>query len=115
MLERLGCTVTLASDGRAAAAAFDPVAFDLVFMDCQMPVMDGYEATAAIRAAEHASGSARIPIVAMTANASEEDRHRCFAAGMDEHLAKPVRSSAVQDVLDRLCRAVPTDAPSTPA
>ena len=114
MLERLGCTVTLAIDGRAAAEAFATMAFDLVFMDCQMPVMDGFEATAAIRAAEHASGAARVPIVAMTANASEEDRVRCLGAGMDEHLAKPVKSSTIQAVLERLCRDAPTDSASTP-
>ena len=114
MLERLGCTVTLAIDGRAAAEAFATMAFDLVFMDCQMPVMDGFEATAAIRAAEHASGAARVPIVAMTANASEEDRVRCLGAGMDEHLAKPVKSSTIQAVLERLCRDAPTNSASTP-
>jgi CheY-like chemotaxis protein len=64
--------------------------FDLILMDCQMPVMDGYAATRAIRAWEAASGAAHVPVVALTAGAFDEDRERCIAAGMDDFLTKPV-------------------------
>jgi PAS domain S-box-containing protein len=101
MLEKLGCVVTVAPDGRAAVAAWSAGGFDLVFMDCQMPEMDGYEATTAIRAAEAGSGR-RIPIIAMTANATDEDRDRCLAAGMDAHVAKPARSADLAAALNSI-------------
>jgi len=100
MLERQGCLVTVAMDGAAAITAWTAGGFDLICMDCQMPVVDGYEATSAIRATEAATGR-HIPIIAMTANAADEDRERCLAAGMDGHIAKPVRS---QDLVDMLAR-----------
>ena len=87
MLEHLGYTVEIAVDGVEAASLFQPGAFDAILMDCQMPRMDGYDATRAIRAQE--SGS-RTPIVAMTASAMASDRERCFAAGMDDFLSKPI-------------------------
>ncbi|MBN8525099.1 MAG: response regulator [Planctomycetes bacterium] len=95
MLEKLGCVVSLAADGGAAVAAA-ATGIDIVLMDCQMPVMDGFEATAAIRA----SGG-RLPIIALTANASEEDRERCLAAGMDDHLGKPVHLADLQAAIAR--------------
>ena len=101
MLEKLGCTVTVAPDGRAAVAAWSRGGFDLVFMDCQMPDMDGYEATAAIRAAEAGQGR-HTPIIAMTANATDEDRDRCLASGMDAHVAKPARSADLAAALQRI-------------
>jgi CheY-like chemotaxis protein/anti-sigma regulatory factor (Ser/Thr protein kinase) len=101
MLEKLGCVVTVAPDGRAAVAAWSAGGFDLVFMDCQMPELDGYEATTAIRAAEAGSGR-RIPIIAMTANATDEDRDRCLAAGMDAHVAKPARSADLAAALNSI-------------
>ncbi len=96
MLERLGMTVSVAKDGADATAMAESETFDLVLMDCQMPVMDGYQATRNIRAS-----GARIPIIALTANALSEDRQRCVDAGMDSYLAKPVTGTALAEMLVR--------------
>jgi CheY-like chemotaxis protein len=101
MLQRLGCVVTVAADGAQALEAWRRERPDLVLMDCQMPVMDGFEATAAIRAEEIRQGRARTAIVAMTANAMSEDRDRCRLAGMDDHIAKPARQQDLQEALLR--------------
>jgi CheY-like chemotaxis protein len=100
VLEKRGYTVVVAGDGRAALAALDLAAldedkFDLVLMDVQMPEMDGFEATAAIRARERLTG-AHLPIIAMTAHALKGDQERCLAAGMDGYISKPIR---VQELL----------------
>ncbi len=100
LFERLGCVVTVTGDGGAAIAAWTTGSFDIVFMDCQMPGIDGFEATSAIRAAESSTGR-RIPIIAMTANAADEDRDRCLAVGMDGHVAKPARSHDLAAMLQR--------------
>jgi PAS domain S-box-containing protein len=100
LLKRLGCVVTIAGDGRAALEQWTQGAFEVVFMDCQMPDMDGYEATAAIRAAE-TGREIRQVIVAMTANAADEDRQRCLAAGMDDHIAKPIKLQDLARALGR--------------
>jgi PAS domain S-box-containing protein len=99
MLERLGCQVRIAANGVEAVRLLEKGAFDLVFMDCEMPEMDGYAATAQIRAREQ--NGQRIPIIAMTAHAMQEDRDRCIAAGMDDYLSKPVRLEALQEVVER--------------
>ncbi len=91
ILENGGHTVVVAENGREALDALGRESFDLVFMDVQMPEMDGLEATAAIRRRENGS-NVHIPIVAMTAHAMAGDRQRCLAAGMDGYLAKPVRA-----------------------
>lgn len=99
MLEGLGCHVDVAPDGEAARKAVDETEYDIVLMDCQMPVLDGYNATAAIRRAE--VGKSRIPVIAMTANAMEGDREKCLAAGMDDYIPKPVRKDLLADMLRR--------------
>ena len=105
LLERRGFQVELACNGKEAVDKFSRQRFDAVLMDVQMPVMDGFEATAAIRKIEQPSGS-RVPIVAVTAYAMRGDRERCLAAGMDEYLSKPVQSSELFAILDEaLCRA----------
>ncbi len=99
MLERLGCRIDLAGDGEKAIEMIKDVAYDIVFMDCQMPVMDGYEATAEIRRRE-VPGKHNV-IVAMTANAMQGDRERCIAAGMDDYISKPVNKAEIIAVLKR--------------
>jgi signal transduction histidine kinase/DNA-binding response OmpR family regulator len=91
MLEKLGHTVVVAPNGEAALAALAQEAFDLVLMDVQMPIMGGFETTAAIRMQEQATG-VHMPIIAMTANAMKGDREKCLAAGMDDYIAKPLKA-----------------------
>jgi signal transduction histidine kinase/ActR/RegA family two-component response regulator len=99
MLERLGCRVDIVDNGKAAVDACARTPYDLVFMDCHMPVMDGLDAARAIRAAEQ--GGRRVPMVAMTASALSGDRERCHEAGMDDYLAKPVRLEDVERMVAR--------------
>ncbi|MCP9451922.1 MAG: response regulator, partial [Nitrospira sp.] len=99
MLEKLGCRVDVAGNGKEAVEAMERIRYTLVFMDCQMPEMDGFEATRIIRERE---GAARhTPIIAMTANAMAEDRERCLRAGMDDFLSKPVTAQTLTAVLNR--------------
>jgi signal transduction histidine kinase/DNA-binding response OmpR family regulator len=100
MLERLGCTVAVAGNGREALAELDREEFDAVLMDCQMPEMDGYEATAQIRRREqsHADGR-RVPIIALTAGAVAGDRENCLAAGMDDYVSKPFSQAELERAL----------------
>jgi CheY-like chemotaxis protein len=105
MLERCGATVRVAGDGREAIAAVNAEDYDLVLMDCQMPTMDGYEATAQLRALEDGS-ERRIPIIAMTAHALEGDRERCLAAGMDDYVSKPMRHA---ELVEKLRQWIPAD------
>lgn len=99
MLEKLGCRVDVAANGREAVEGLARIQYALVFMDCQMPEMDGFEATRLIRQQERAWG--HIPIVAITANAMAEDRARCLAIGMDDFLSKPVQSQDLAEILRR--------------
>jgi CheY-like chemotaxis protein len=94
MLKRLGCRVDIASNGEEAVIAYRELPYDLIFMDCDMPVMDGFTASRHIRMQEPAGR--HVPIVAMTAAAFEGDREQCLQAGMDDYLAKPVRLSELR-------------------
>jgi two-component system, sensor histidine kinase RpfC len=102
-LTRAGCDVEVASNGREAVDARWQSDCDLILMDCQMPEMDGYAATEAIRIAEAAAYPAarRIPIIALTAHAGPTDRKRCLDAGMDDYLSKPFGPDALRAILDR--------------
>ena len=100
MVQKLGGRATAVASGEEALQLLEQERFALVLMDCQMPGMDGYQATAAWRARE-ARGGTRLPIVALTANAMEEERSRCLAAGMDDYLTKPVQPAAFAAVLKK--------------
>jgi CheY-like chemotaxis protein len=99
MLKRLGCQVDVVGNGEEAVQSFEQLPYDLIFMDCNMPVMDGFEASRLIRLTERPDR--HVPIVAMTAAALAEDRDKCMMAGMDDYLAKPVRLSDLQSMLSR--------------
>ena len=101
MLEKLGCDVTVVRDGAEAVAATLDHSFDVIFMDCQMPVMDGYEATRIIRAREAEAHVPRVPIIAMTANSMGHDRDACLKAGMDDYISKPVLIGVLEGALIR--------------
>jgi CheY-like chemotaxis protein len=98
--DELGIDVTFVSDGRQALDALAAGHFDMVFMDCQMPNLDGLEATRRIRSGERISGG-HVPIAAMTANAFAEDRDECLAAGMDDYLPKPVKLDDLRAMMER--------------
>jgi signal transduction histidine kinase/ActR/RegA family two-component response regulator len=100
VLEKRGYEVTVAADGHAALAALDRAAFDVVLMDVQMPQMDGFETTAAIRARERDTGR-HLPVIAMTAHAMQGDRERCLAAGMDDYLSKPLKVPELLELLEK--------------
>jgi len=99
MLAHLGYTAEVAEDGRQAVGAVGRQVFDAILMDVQMPDMDGYEATQAIRRLE--DGGRRTPIIAMTATATDGERDRCREAGMDDYLAKPIQKDALSAMLER--------------
>ena len=101
LLEKQGCSVLAVEDGAEAVAAYARERFDVIFMDIQMPVMDGFEATAAIRARERIDGR-RTAIVALTAHAMKGDNDRCLAAGMDAYLAKPIKPADLAAVFAEL-------------
>ena len=101
MLATLGFKAEVATHGEAALDCLRQHRHDLVFMDCQMPVLDGYQATRRWRALEAEAGAARLPIVAMTANAMAGDRERCLEAGMDDYLPKPVSREQLEGCLKR--------------
>jgi len=101
LLEKRGHMVTTVNTGKEALCALAQKQCDLVLMDVQMPEMDGFEATAAIRTQEQGTGG-RIPIIALTAHAMKEDREKCLAAGMDGYLTKPIKPDELYTAIDRI-------------
>ena len=112
MLNKLGCIVEVVRNGREALAAMTPGRFDIVLMDCQMPEMDGFEATRTLRTLEAEGGRARIPVIALTANALEGDRERCLNAGMDDYLAKPYKPEHLKNMLNTWSAGASAPAPA---
>jgi len=110
-LERMGYKVDIVSNGADAVAAWETGRYQVILMDCQMPVMDGLDAARAIRATE-AAGT-RVPIVALTGNAMPGDREACVAAGMDDYLAKPFSLAALKAMIDKWTGSAPLDAGRT--
>ncbi len=99
MLQKLGHEVVITADGRQALEAYESGGFDVILMDIQMPEMDGFETLQAIRAIETGSGR-HTPVVAMTAHAMQGDRERCFSAGFDGYLSKPIHQADLAAALD---------------
>jgi diguanylate cyclase (GGDEF)-like protein/PAS domain S-box-containing protein len=112
-LEKLGFNACVVENGREALEALSHTSYGLVLMDCQMPGLDGYEATRAIRKAEAGSGR-HIPVIAMTAHAITGDRDKCIAAGMDDYLSKPFTSEQLKDMLERWLPSGPAPTEMTP-
>jgi CheY-like chemotaxis protein len=101
LLKKFGVQVDLAANGEEAVNSLENLPFDLVFMDCQMPVMDGYDATRQIRLPESKVLNRNIPIIAMTANSMQGDREKCLSVGMDDFISKPVNPMKVEEALKR--------------
>lgn len=110
LLEKRGCRVTVVETGCEALSVLERDRIDIVLMDVQMPEMDGFEATGAIREREKLSGG-RVPIIALTAHAMKGDRERCLSAGMDGYVSKPIAGEALFAELDRLSGRSPAPAP----
>ena len=101
MLGKFGVDVDLVANGEEAMSVLEQRSYDLIFMDCQMPVLNGFDTTRKIRDQESKVINHAIPIIAMTANALQGDRDRCIAAGMDDYISKPISASKVQQMLEQ--------------
>ncbi len=99
MVQKLGYRADLVANGREALEALTRMPYGLVFMDCQMPEMDGFEACREIRNRDQ--GGTRIPVIAITANAMKGDRERCLAAGMDDYVSKPFRQDVLKNMIEK--------------
>ena len=113
MLEILHCEVFIAENGEVAVETFVNTDIDLVFMDCQMPIMDGFEATQRIRELEDADGQANVPIIALTAGISQDDRNLCQKVGMSDYLSKPFNISELQAIVEKYLGAKATHKTNT--
>jgi len=105
MLQKFGLTVDIAEDGQVGVDMFQAQDYDIVLMDCSMPILDGYQATELIRQFEAEKKCSPTPIVALTANTYPEDQQRCLAVGMDEFIAKPAKVETVAAMLNKFCSA----------
>lgn len=104
LLEKIGCTVTVAANGQQGMIEYEKQKFDIIFMDCKMPVMDGFEATKKIREIENAKGDGNYtPIVALTSKVMTGDKALCINAGMDDYIAKPIRKEKVCTAINKWC------------
>jgi CheY-like chemotaxis protein len=112
MLAKLGHEVVAVEHGKLAVEATAADSFDVVLMDVEMPIMNGFEATAAIRAREAEIGGRRVPIIALTAHAMQGDRERCLEGGMDGYATKPIQPSELFAVVESLLDANPREVPS---
>jgi CheY-like chemotaxis protein len=104
LLERMGCEVDEVVNGKAAVDALERQRYDLVLMDCMMPVMDGFEATRLLRQREAATGRPRVPVIALTASAIAGDRERCLSGGMDDYMSKPLQVEEFMEMVERYLR-----------
>ena len=111
ILLKLGFHADIVADGRQAVRALETGSYDIVLMDVQMPVLDGFEATRAIRSGKAKVPNPRIPIIAMTAHAMKGDRERCLDAGMDDYISKPIAPQALAEALERCLVPVPAAEP----
>jgi len=102
IIRKLGCHVDIAENGKVALEKLSRKSYDMIFMDCQMPVLDGYEATRRIRESE--GEEEHIPVIAMTANAMQGDREKCLKAGMDEYIPKPIKRAAICSILEHFLK-----------
>jgi len=107
ILEKLGCRADAVANGKEALESLRNIPYDLVLMDCQMPEMSGYEATAFIRSPRSGVRNPKIPIIALTAHAMRGDREECLASGMDDYIAKPVEPAHLQAILDKWLSKAP--------
>jgi CheY-like chemotaxis protein/HPt (histidine-containing phosphotransfer) domain-containing protein len=115
ILEKLGFRTDAVSNGREAIRVLETIPYDVVFMDVQMPVMDGFEATRAIRSGRSKVLNPKIPIIAMTAHAMKGDRERCLQAGMDDYIPKPIAPKALTAALDKWLDQSPKQSNAIPA
>ncbi len=115
MLAKLGFSPQTANDGQEALALLERIGFDLVFMDLQMPVLDGLEATRKLRSGDAGELNRSVPIIAMTAHATSHDRRNCFAAGMNDYIAKPISSDQVYAAMLRVSNTEPGESPASVA
>jgi CheY-like chemotaxis protein len=111
LFDKYGCEYKTAMDGAEALGLFKKHKFDIVIMDCQMPTMDGFEASIAIRQYESAKKLERTPIVALTAHALESDKEKCLSSGMDDFLTKPLRMNKLTEKLEKYLPEFKADTP----